>query len=129
MGFPSPAADYVERHISLDEKFIEHPSATYFMRAGQTYWREGIMNGALLVVDSSLIPCDGSLLICRLDGGLKIKRFRVHPRPHLVNLENGKREEIPDSTGDYNVTSPVFGVITYIINDARSGEFDSCPVI
>ncbi|AST79624.1 HumD family translesion DNA polymerase [Citrobacter farmeri] len=126
MGFPSPAADYVERHISLDDKFIEHPASTYFMRTGQTYWREGIMNGALLVVDSSLIPCDGSLLICRLDGELKIKRFRVHPRPHLVN---GKREEIPDSTGDYNVTSPVFGVITYIINDARSEEFDSCPVI
>lgn len=32
---PSPAADYVERHISLDEKFIEHPAATYFMRAGR----------------------------------------------------------------------------------------------
>ncbi|HFY0732965.1 TPA: LexA family transcriptional regulator, partial [Citrobacter amalonaticus] len=31
MGFPSPAADYVERHISLDDKFIEHPASTYFM--------------------------------------------------------------------------------------------------
>lgn len=87
------------------------------------------MNGALLVVDSSLKPCDGSLLICRLDGELRIKRFCLHPKPHLVNLENGKREEIPDSTGDYNVTSPVFGVITYIINDARSGEFDDCPAM
>lgn len=56
MGFPSPAADYVERSMSLDEKFIEHPASTYFMRAGQTYWREGIQNGALLVVDSSLTP-------------------------------------------------------------------------
>ncbi|WP_195619543.1 HumD family translesion DNA polymerase [Citrobacter farmeri] len=129
MGFPSPATDYIDHRISLDEKFIEHPASTYFMRAGQTYWRDGIMNGALLVVDSSLKPCDGSLLICRLDGELRIKRFRLQPRPHLVNLENGKREEIPDSTGDYNVTSPVFGVITYIINDARSGEFDDCPVI
>lgn len=129
MGFPSPAADYVERHISLDEKFIEHPSATYFMRAGQTYWREGILNGALLVVDSSLTPCDGSLLVCNIENELRIKRYHLHPRPHLVNLENGKREEIPDLTGDYNVTSPVFGVITYIIHDARSGEFDSCPVI
>ncbi|HFG2882276.1 TPA: hypothetical protein ACGGFX_001353 [Escherichia coli] len=46
-----------------------------------------------------------------------------------MNLENGKREEIPDAVGDYNVTSPVFGVITYIINDARSAEFDDCPVI
>lgn len=129
MGFPSPAADYIEHRISLDEKFVEHPASTYFMRAGQTYWREGIQKGALLVVDSSLTPCDGSLLVCRIDDELRIKRYRIHPRPHLVNLENGKREEIPGQTGDYNVSSPVFGVITYIINDARSGEFDDCPVM
>lgn len=86
MGFPSPATDYVELHISLDEKFIEHPVATYFMRAGQTYWREGIMNGALLVVDSSLVPCDGSLLICRIDSD-KDKTLPCAPnvnRPVLV---------------------------------------------
>lgn len=119
MAFPSPAADYVERSMSLDEKFVEHPASTYFMRAGQTYWREGIQNGALLVVDSSLKPCDGYLLVCRIGDELRIKRYRIHPKPHLVNQENGKREEMPDSTGDYNVTSPVFGVITYIINDAH----------
>lgn len=87
------------------------------------------MNGALLVVDSSLTPCDGSLLVCNIDNELRIKRYRLHPKPHLVNLESGKREDIPSTSGDYNVTSPVFGVITYIINDARSGEFDDCPVI
>ncbi|MBN6046730.1 humD [Citrobacter sp. ku-bf4] len=81
------------------------------------------------MADSSLVPCDGSLLICRLDGELKIKRFRLHPRTHLVNLENGKREEIPDAVGDYDVTSPAFWVITYIINDARSAEFDDCPAM
>lgn len=129
MGFPSPAADYIEQRISLDEHLIAHPSSTYFMRADSTYWREGIMHGALLVVDSSLKPCDGSLLVCSVDNELRIKRYRLHPEPHLVNLESGKREEIPGQEGDYNVSSPVFGVITYIINDARSGEFDDCPVI
>ncbi|ENO7474188.1 HumD family translesion DNA polymerase [Citrobacter amalonaticus] len=129
MGFPSPATDYIDHRISLDEKFIDHPASTYFMRAGQTYWREGILNGVLLVVDSSLTPCDGSLLVCNIENELRIKRYRLHPRPHLVNLESGKREDIPSTSGDYNVTSPVFGVITYIINDARSGEFDDCPVI
>ena len=129
MGFPSPSADYIEQRISLDEHLIAHPSSTYFMRAGSTYWREGIMQGALLVVDSSLTPCDGSLLVCSIENELRIKRYRVNPRPHLVNLENGRSEDIPDSTGDYNMSSPVFGVITYIINDARSGEFDDCPVM
>lgn len=59
MGFPSPATDYVEQRISLDERIITRPAATYFMRAGATHYREGILNGALLVVDASLSPCDG----------------------------------------------------------------------
>lgn len=128
MGFPSPAADYVEPRISLDSRIITRPAATYFMRAGATHYREGILSGALLVVDASLRPCDGSLLVCRMEGDLRIKRYRNHPKAHLVDLQTGRREEIPaNDFGD----SPdaIFGVITYIINDARSGEFDDCPVM
>nr|WP_233611445.1 S24 family peptidase [Citrobacter sp. FDAARGOS_156] len=129
MGFPSPAADYVETRISLDQQFIRHPSATYFMRAAASYYREGILNGALLVIDSSLSPCDGSLLICAMDGEFRIKRYRAHPKPHLINLENGRREAIPAEKEGYGTSLPVFGVITYIINDARLGEFDDCPAM
>lgn len=68
MGFPSPAADYVEARISLDQQLISQPAATYFMRASRSHFREGIIQGALLVVDASLSPCDGSLLICAIDG-------------------------------------------------------------
>ncbi|MCQ9003203.1 LexA family transcriptional regulator [Escherichia albertii] len=114
MGFPSPAADYIERSISLDVHIA--------------WVISGIMNGAFMVVDSSLKPCDGSLLVCRIGDELRIKRYRISPTPHLVNLENGKREEIPVSTGYYNVTSPVFVAITYIINDVHSGEFDDYPL-
>lgn len=57
----------------------------------------------------------------------EIKRYLKHPNPHLVNLENGRREELP--CDDYNSAPSVFGVITYIINDARTAEFDDCPVI
>ncbi|WP_368542364.1 HumD family translesion DNA polymerase [Enterobacter soli] len=129
MGFPSPAQDYVEERISLDKRLISHPSATYFMRAGATYWREGILAGSLLVVDSSLTPNDGSLLVCCIEGEFRVKRYRTHPMPHLVNLENGLKERL--RTGDEGTDSdrPVFGVITYIINDARAGEFDDCPVM
>ncbi|HCR0226077.1 HumD family translesion DNA polymerase [Enterobacter kobei] len=128
MGFPSPAQDYVEERISLDKRIIARPAATYFIRAGATHYREGIMNGALLVVDASLNPCDGSLLICRMDGEFKVKKYRSHPRPHLLNLENGMVEAIPDEES-CDSSRPIFGVITYIINDARAGEFDDCPVM
>ena len=68
MGFPSPASDYVETRISLDQQLISQPAATYFMRASRSHFREGIIQGALLVVDASLSACDGSLLICAIDG-------------------------------------------------------------
>lgn len=129
MGFPSPAADFAETRISLDEKLISKPAATYFMRASCSHFREGVLKGALLVVDASLSPCDGSLLICAMEGEFRMKRYRKHPSPHLVNLENGRREEIPVDDDGYNASNAVFGVITYIINDARTGEFDDCPVI
>lgn len=128
MGFPSPAQDYVEERISLDKLLLTRPSATYFMRAGATHYQEGILYGALLVIDASRTPCDGSLLVCRMDGELRIKRYRKSPTPHLEDLQTGRREEIPKYDDE---TSPdaIFGVITYSINDMRSGEFDDCPVL
>ncbi|QLS64227.1 HumD family translesion DNA polymerase [Citrobacter sp. RHBSTW-00881] len=129
MGFPSPASDYVETRISLDQQLISQPAATYFMRASRSHFREGILQGALLVVDASLTACDGSLLICAIDGEFRIKRYRTHPQPHLINLENGRRETLPDDGDGYNSSHPIFGVITYIINDARNAEFDDCPVM
>ncbi|QFH50422.1 S24 family peptidase [Leclercia adecarboxylata] len=127
MGFPSPAADFAETRVSLDGRLIAHPSSTYFMRASASHYREGIIQGALLVIDSSLDACDGSLLVCAIAGEFMVKRYRKHPRPHLVNLVNGKQEELP--VDNFAEASPVFGVITYIINDARTGEFDDCPVM
>lgn len=125
MGFVSPAQDYIEDRLSLDRKLISKPAATFFMRAGATHYRDGIIQGALLIVDRSIRACDGSLLICSAEGELRIKRYRSYPVPHLVNLENGRQEVLPDDED----SGVVFGVITYIINDARLGEFDDCPVM
>ncbi|WP_413773262.1 S24 family peptidase [Enterobacter asburiae] len=129
MGFPSPAADYVEERLSLDKRLIVHPSATYMMISGTTYLRAGIIKGAMLIVDSSLTPKDGSLLVCAVDGEFRIMRYRTHPQPYLENPENGKREPLPLKEEASDTSRPVFGVITYSINDARSGEFDDSPVI
>lgn len=129
MGFPSPAADYVEERISLDQRFIAHPSATYMMVSGTTYLRAGILKGAMLIVDSSLTPKDGSLLVCAIDGEFKIRRYRTHLQPYLENPETGRREALPSKDETSDSSRPVFGVITYSINDMRTGEFDDCPVM
>lgn len=83
----------------------------------------------MLVVDCSVQGYDCSLLIYSIENEFRIKRYRTHPASYLINPENGHREELP-TTGEWDSESrPVFGVITYIINDARAGEFDDCPVM
>lgn len=99
------------------------------MRASRSHFREGILQGALLVVDVSLSDSDGSLLICAIDEEFRIKRYRTHPQPHLVNLDNGRSEALPANDDGYSSAPAIFGVITYIINDAWVVEFDDCSVM
>lgn len=90
----SPASDHIEDRISLDELFISHPSATYFVKAANTYWRAGISQGALLIVDCSATPCDGSVVVCKLAGEFHIRRFRTPPYKYLESLgDDGVRVE------------------------------------
>ncbi|EMJ7956582.1 HumD family translesion DNA polymerase [Enterobacter chengduensis] len=125
MGFPSPATDYIEERISLDKLFITRPSATYFMKAANTYWRAGITQGALLIVDCSATPCDGSVVVCKLAGEFNIRRFRTHPYKHLESLGgDGRRDRINTDDDD-----GIFGVILHAVNDMRTMEFDDNPVM
>lgn len=128
MGFPSPAADYMDEKISLDHELIRVPSATYFLRAATESRREAIKKGALLILDTSATPVDGSLVMCHLDEKLRMLRLRLYPRPRLEELD---RPEITYAMTDedYDGRLVFKGVITYIINDARTGEFDDNPVM
>lgn len=126
--FPSPAADYHEDEISLDREFVKKPAATFFLRYKETSWREGIKKGALLLMDTSLKPVDGSLVICHLNGQIRLLRLRLLPRVHLEELDHADRTiDITDDDCEERVV--IKGVVTYIINDARTGEFDDCPVM
>lgn len=128
MGFPSPAADYMDEKISLDHELIRVPSATYFLRAATESRREAIKKGALLILDTSATPVDGSLVMCHMDEKLRMLRLRLYPRPRLEELD---RPEITYAMTDedYDGRLVFKGVITYIINDARTGEFDDNPVM
>ncbi|MFA6132813.1 MAG: translesion error-prone DNA polymerase V autoproteolytic subunit [Phycisphaerae bacterium] len=78
-GFPSPADDYVERALDLNEHLIEHPAATYCVRAsGNSMVGTGIHDGDLLIVDRAIEPRDGSIAIAVIDGELTVKRIRRH---------------------------------------------------
>jgi len=80
-GFPSPADDYVEKGLSLDELLIQHPSATYLVRAeGDSMLGSGIFNNDILIVDRSLTPKNRDIVIAALDGELTCKYLNLYLR-------------------------------------------------
>lgn len=123
MGFPSPAQDYVEERISLDQLCIQRPSSTYFVRARDACLREGILQGALLVIDSAATACDGSIVICNISSEFQLARFRRMQNPHVESLQDGRPKKLEGED------DAIFGVVTYIINDARNRLDDDCPVM
>ena len=77
-GFPSPAEQYQETPLDLNELLVKRPAATYFVRVeGDSMVGAGICDGDLLVVDRSLRPADGDVIIACVDGDFTVKTLRV----------------------------------------------------
>jgi DNA polymerase V len=75
-GFPSPADDYVEKSLDLNELLVKKPAATFFVRAqGESMLGAGIHPNDILVVDRSIEPVPGKIVICALNGELTVKRL------------------------------------------------------
>lgn len=73
-GFPSPADDYQESTLDLNQFVVTHPSATYFVRAsGSSMEGCGIYSGDLLIVNRALTPQHGDVVIAAIDGELTCK--------------------------------------------------------
>lgn len=88
-GFPSPADDYVEAALDLNQHLVKHPAATFFVRVrGQSMVGAGIHDGDLLVVDRSKEPKDGNVVIAALAGELTVKRLRRRNGQVFLHSEN-----------------------------------------
>ena len=76
-GFPSPAEQYQEPPLDLNELLVKRPAATFFVRVqGDSMVGEGIHDGDLLVVDRSLRPASGDIIIACVDGDFTVKTYR-----------------------------------------------------
>lgn len=114
-GFPSPAADCVEQRIDLNELFIQHPSATYFVKAsGDSMIEAGISDGDLLVVDSSRKAEHGDIVIAAVDGEFTVKRLQMRPTIQLNPMNSAYSPIVVGS----EETLDVFGVVTFIVKAA-----------
>ena len=88
-GFPSPAEQYLEPPLDLNELLVKRPAATYFVRVqGDSMIGAGISDGDLLVVDRSLRPADGDVIIASVDGDFTVKTFRRDKDGRRLDLAN-----------------------------------------
>lgn len=116
-GFPSPAEDYVSRTLDLNRELIDHPAATFYARVvGDSMSGEGIDEDDLLIIDKSLLPEDGDLAVCCLDGEFTLKRLRISGKHISLVPSNPDYPEIGITEG---MDFKVWGIVTHTIKSNR----------
>ena len=116
-GFPSPADDYLEGKLDLNKYLIKNPAATFFVRAtGQSMTGVGIFPEDILLVDRSLKPKSGSIVIAVVDGELAVKRLVVDSESVRLCSENPRYKPLVISEG---MELDVWGVVCFVIHSLR----------
>ena len=113
-GFPSPAQDYIEGTLDLNEYLIMHPNSTFFVSViGTSMVNAGINPGDILLVDRSISPLDENIIIAIIDGELTVKKLNVINGVYWLLPENNNYSPIRIYEGD---SFSIWGVVTYIIH-------------
>jgi DNA polymerase V len=114
-GFGSPSHDTTVRRIDLNDALIQHPQATFVMRAEGTGMRDaGIDGGDVLVVDRAVAPGHGHIVIAVLDGELVCRRLH-RPAPGAEVVLQAANPEVADHRVPEGDALDVWGVVTYVI--------------
>jgi DNA polymerase V len=113
-GFPSPADDFVEKKLDLNEHLIKNPAATFIVKvSGNSMTGAGIHSGDHLLVDRSLEPGDRKIVVAALDGELTVKRLRQRGGKMYLASENPDYPEVKlDDLADLKI----WGVVTFVIH-------------
>ena len=112
-GFPSPADDFRETRISLDEELILNKEATFFAKvSGQSMIGAGLEDNDLLVIDRSIEPTNNKIAVCFLDGEFTVKRLHIEKKTITLMPENDDYKPIKVSK-DSDLL--IWGIVTYVI--------------
>ena len=113
-GFPSPAEEYLEGKLDLNQHLIPHPLATFFVRvAGDSMIGAGIHEGDLLIVDRFLEARDGKVVIAVVNGELLVKRLKYYNnQPSLV----AEHPDYPELKITEVMDFQIWGVVTNVIH-------------
>lgn len=114
-GFPSPAQDYMTDSIDLNRELIRHPATTFYARADGDSMKDcGIDDGDLLVIDKSLDPLDGDIVVAYIDGEFTLKTVRFDEKENCIWLVPANEEYSPIKITEGN-DFLIWGVLTYNI--------------
>ncbi len=116
-GFPSPADDYIEKKLDLNEYLIDKPSATFFVRvAGDSMIGVGIHPDDLLIVDRSKEPRNKSIVLAVVNGEFTVKRYICRNSKITLKAENPAYQDIVIVEG---MQFEVVGVCTNVIHSLK----------
>ena len=113
-GFPSPAENFMDLDLNLQDYLVQNPSATFCVRVtGDSMQNAGILSGDVMVVDRSLEPKNNTIVLAVLDGEFTVKRIQKKREELFLNPENKDFKPIK-VTEEMNFQ--VWGVVTHIIH-------------
>lgn len=119
-GFPSPAQDFIEQALDLNELCIKHPAATYFVRVeGDSMLEAGIYPDDVLVVDRSLNAEHGDIIVASVYGELTVKELQIKPVPRLLP----RNKAYPPIEVAEESDLVIFGVVTNVIRNLRTKAY------
>lgn len=116
-GIPTYAQEYISETIDLNSEIVRHPSSTFYGKViGHSMADEGIMPGDILVVDRSLMPEQGDLVVCSINGEFTVKRIRIDNGEVWLIASRKDFEPIKVPAGNRFI---VWGVVTHTIRENR----------
>ena len=116
-GFPSPADDYIEQGLDLNDYLIKRPTATFFMKvAGDSMKDAGINNDDILIVDRSLAATHNSIVVAVVNSEYTVKRLQKIKEKIFLMPENKKYPVIEIKDG---MDFEIWGVVTYVIHSTK----------
>lgn len=113
-GFPSPAQDYVESELDLNELCIRRRASTFFVRASGSSMQElGLFDGDVMVVDRAEEASQGDIVIAEVNGEFTVKRLQLQPCLALLPMNRAYPVIYPEDL-------QLLGVVTWWFNSTRA---------
>jgi len=112
-GFPSPALDFMEYKIDLNQYLTRNALSTFYIKvAGSSMINAGIDDGDLLVIDRSIEPADGRIAICLIDGEFTVKRLKLETDCLYLMPENNAYQPIKVTEDNQLI---IWAIVTYVV--------------